>query len=295
MNGGNNKPTTGIISFESYGNEVYQNALFKINKLLNEKSLVPQFERLALKVVYVLEHKISTFPQDKTGEYIRHALTKMTNEMFSTIGCIRSGSLLGANHHIRGLIELNAALYYVFNPSDIIDTAKRIEKFFEYTSLYRYQHRKKLENELRNQQISQKEFDERNLLHDAGYAEFTSERVLCWQKLYGVKSVDKLLKIKHWHHPDPISNLIKRVNMSRDYAMLCQPTHFSSIGKNLAGGGFKLFGFGEENLRIVDANIVTAYGNIWNILNAVDSRTPDGWIMHFRPEITDLINQNSRT
>jgi hypothetical protein len=201
--------------------------------LESETGLVT-LDRITLKLAYALNHNLIDLPDSKKGRAIRVLIAKIAHEAMAFSGGLRAGTLDGGWHHLRALIEVRAALLYLF--ADKAHTEVRLEQFLEYGDFMVWQKRKQLDDDLKNTRITPLGFDRQNTVSDALLATVTPQVIANWRRIWG-KNDKELMKIRHWHR-GTIKDLIDAVpsehSLNREYEILCQGTHVSPVGHRLA-------------------------------------------------------------
>ena len=269
-------------TFEEYAERHAQEGAQAV-VFLETKTELLKLERLTLKLAYVLNHNLIDLPKSKKGQAIRVMIVKITHEVFSFCGALRAGSLDGGWHHLRALIEVRAALHYVF--ADEKETATRLEQFFEFGDLTEWQRRRQLDEQLREGKITPGQFQRRNLISDEVFARVTENILQHWRTIWS-KNNAKLASIKHWHL-GPISALIDAVDTKRDlnraYDVLCHGTHVSPIGHRLANNpGPRTLGF--EPAEAVRA-IYDVVGYMYPALRQIDLALDKKLLNHLKKEL----------
>jgi hypothetical protein len=238
------KPTRP--TFEEYAEQHAKDAAHAV-AFLETKTELLKLERFTLKLAYVLNHSLIDLPNSKKGQAIRVIIVKITHEVFSFCGALRAGSLDGGWHHLRTLIEVRAALHYLF--ADRNETATRLEQFFEFGDLALWQRRRLLDEQLQQGKITPLQYQRRNLISDALFARITEDILKHWRTIWN-KTNAKLATLKHWHL-GPISSLIEAVDtkneLNRAYEVLCHGIHVSPLGHRLANNpGPRTLGFESD-------------------------------------------------
>lgn len=161
---------------------------------LQDETPLPHLERLTLKVAYLFHAGGMKVPNGHAGEAVRSLVAMLVNELQAFVGAIRYGSLHGAWHHVRAVTEIDASLDYLFAEPARVE--HRAEQFVEFARMVPWVRRRELEEALAKGEISQAEFNDRNLVSDALIAHATPVQIQAWVGLFGVKNESKLLRRK---------------------------------------------------------------------------------------------------
>jgi hypothetical protein len=258
--------------------EVHEQAARDAQTFLSTTEL-PVLERLTLKLAFIHNRGVVTFPATAAGRSCQAALMKLSNELFSFCAALRAGSLYGAWHHLRGIIEVNAALFHIF--ADAATSARRANQFVEYDRLSEWKVHRRLQEKAKAGTL---EPDEQTLL-DQMEAPADQSAVDSWIALYGVSNEDQLAKLRYWHKPS-IRELLDAMNPSGDlhgaYQAMCQPTHFSPTGHRLTTRqGPTTLGYDSGNAVF---GIRQTFYRAGNVLNQIEEALGIPLLVHFEDE-----------
>ena len=117
--------------FEKYAVELEQKRRVLESGLSDFK--FRELERLVLKAAYLIDAHHSALPPGKTGQVVGSLTVKLVNEGFSFLSVLKGGVVYGAWHHVRAVMELEAACHHIF--ADVAKTAKRVEQFVEFAEM----------------------------------------------------------------------------------------------------------------------------------------------------------------
>jgi hypothetical protein len=233
-------------------------------------------ETLAIKIAFLLENKIVAFPPGVVGDFLTHMAVKIANEVFGIIGCLRQGAYIASFHQARSLVEICAAVNFVFYEQT--RTEQRVWMFFEYEKLSGYNFFSQLQKDYENGKVPQEEYEGMRALADelAVTTDAVKER---WSEIYGIP-VNKLHKVKNWHHGLTITDMIEKMKDHRIkvrlYRSLSKNTHSNPFAKNMTDGEHLVIGiprdatkimhlknavqvFSYEFFRLIDQNLGTTH------------------------------------
>ncbi len=212
------------------------------------QSDLPKVHCLLLQVTYAADTNPNLFDDTDLHRFAQEAISKQVSEVYGFIGCLEKGAFIAAHHHARASVEIAAGVaYMVSKPSKI---EKRLRKYFEFDELSRFNayHRLLTADRLgileKVQNAEGVDFDSR--------LEAWRSSVADWINLYGLNPEESeeadvrraneakaLAKVKGWHHPANIDNLISELDvpdsMRETYAFLSHGTHLSPYTKHLSG------------------------------------------------------------
>ena len=97
--------------------DLFNKGIYSLTEQLKDTHLT-EIESLALQISYSFENKIFTLPDDDAGHFLSIMLTKLINELYGIVGCLKNGSYIGSISHIRSIIELYGYVGYVFTDKD---------------------------------------------------------------------------------------------------------------------------------------------------------------------------------
>lgn len=252
--------------------------------LESKTDLVP-LERMTRRLAYVLNHNLIDVPNSNKGKAIRLMIAKIAHEVFAFCGGLRAGTLDGGWHHLRALIEVRAALHYIF--ADKTQTKVRLEQFFEYGDFMLWQRRKQADDDLQNNRITPLQYDKQNLVSDEMMARVTPQMLDNWRTIWG-RSDAKLMTLKHWHR-GTIKDLIEAVgvdvkrDVNREYEVLCQGTHVSPVGHRLANdAGERTLGYEAKEAH---SAITSMVGHMFRALRQIDLALDKKLLKHIVAEL----------
>jgi len=244
-------------------------AMDRIRRNLQATTRIALLESFNAKVMFAAENEKLTFPPGEPGQVLRIMVAKLSVETLAFMGAMNFGSVVGGYHHIRAIIELRAALHYVFADKSL--TERRCQQFAEWDRVEVYirylQHR----DRLAKKKISQAEFDE--VVSMAPWVLKVDAGLLShWATLYGrdedFLSVPK--KRGYWHEPS-INAMVRDMDptgtMADLYSMACKAPHMSPLGHRFAGGGLKLIGWDPCNARHAVELAITTVCQTIDVLN----------------------------
>ena len=282
----------GIQSFSAYLHAVEQ------SRVAAEEALrgfgLDELDRFAMKVAYVLEEQVVPMPEGKLGTVLGAIISKLTNEVLSFSGALRMGAAHGAWHHVRAVMELDAAVHYLFD-DDRSQTAKRVEQFIEFGEMAPWSRRRRLEIERDDGRITDQEFQQRNIVSDALIAHAVPERIACWKQLFSCSTEKQLTKRRAWHDGS-LKSLFDAVDQSGDrhheYEVLCHPTHVSPLGHRLSGGGPpRLFGYAPP---AAEKAIAYMFGNVYRVLERLNEQFDGAFNAQLAEEVEAFLSKNGR-
>jgi len=238
----------------------YEQVLGLFKKILSDSDLY-KLEYLAYQLTDIIEHNRILLPNGKIGEFVLEVVAKAVNEAWALTGSLFFGAYTSCFHHARAVIEVYASLVYVFSKPE--KKRKRIKKYYNYHLVYFYKHYKLLHDLFKQDKITEEVFRHQCLVSDDKFKEL-EKKVPMLAKLYGVKD-DELCKVKNWHHPALISNLLETAynrvlkksaqaedgavtkgadldNLSKIYAEFCEMTHLSPLSGRAVGSSL-MFGY----------------------------------------------------
>lgn len=209
-------------------------------------SLLPKLEEIALRFAHALEGRALDLKEGNERVFLSEVLVKTTNEMFATIGSLRNGALLPSYHHTRSVLELAAALDYVYrNPAK---RERRLEKFVEYVKVSRYSHFKKWKQRLSAGEVTEDEFTKHCPVPESEFQDL-GKRVPEWRRIWKFEGNDPRV-IQNWHYEAKIKDLFQSSEILKEcwfaYEMISHATHLSPFGKNIRGGNL-VIGFPSDS------------------------------------------------
>lgn len=197
-------------------------------------------EAFALRLMWGYESGAVAVPNDPDGRAVRILYAKLTNELLAFVGSVRVGSLHGAWHHIRAIIEVRAAVHYLWlaEPSE---RELRIERYLTYLDALGW---------LRRQQVQNAgDVKRAKMLDDAARRAgrvYTQSDIDGWSKLFKV-DVQKRPQDAKWHPGISISKMVSECDASggamADYWAYSHATHASPLGGRLGSETLRLVGF----------------------------------------------------
>lgn len=246
-------------------------------RMLNEQTRLRPLEELGVHLLHIFGTGQVVVPNNDAGSVLLALIVKLTNELFAFCGCMRAAALLGSYHHLRVLLELRAALHYLFG--EVKDTPKRVSQFLEFERMAPWQRYRTLElardKGLREPasrgSITQDEFVRVNLVSQDRIAHATPDQIKIWMALWGFTNPDKLARDQqHWHEGG-IRTLMLSLDPTggqyRSYEVLCHATHISPLGHRLIGGPMQLLGF--TDLSATSA-VNSMCGSVWFALKTIN-------------------------
>lgn len=190
------------------------------------ESWLPVFECVLYQLEFNLQEKEKYLENSLEKSFVLDLLAKLINEGWGLVACIKQGAFIASYHHSRACLELCAGFFYVFSKPE--ERKKRIDKYSEFTYLSQYRLHE-AGDEFTQHQISDSEFDE------------LKSKKSFWIKLYGLKNDDDLSKVRNWHHPKAINQMLEELpsgSLKNHYDYLCHATHLSPFTTTLSRGRY---------------------------------------------------------
>jgi len=192
-------------------------------KLLIDKTEIPNLYNTLLEASFELRANNNYFSTEPLKRFTAALLSKTLIEGWAIIGCYERAANLSVYHHSRAVLELVAMYHWVtYNKSKI---NKRIEKYFEYDQLLRYQlYIRTIESDYGKIAKALRKFSPNEI-------EFLKSKVEYWKKIFNPPN-GELLKIKCWYQGTLIQNMLdefpdKRLTLF--YEEFSHATHFSPL------------------------------------------------------------------
>ncbi len=224
----------------------YEIHFAKVLPALLAKTELASLERITRKLTFVCERGPVPWPAGDEGGVSRALVFKLIHELHAFAGCLRAGSVLGAFHHVRALMELRGVVHHVFGVEGP-ERAARIARFAEWPNAapYLYQRRREIERDLAQRTPEAFDAATRATQHRANPS---APELAAWTKLYG-KDVEKKGKPKEWHG-NSIAALLWQADTPGDlihqYDTICNAAHVSPIAANFVdSSGLALRGWEE--------------------------------------------------
>ncbi len=178
------------------------------NKLVNESHAACWQLRKRL-----YDDKILFFESNK-GIFAKEIVHRSLGECLAYLGCIAEGSFFPAAHHSRSLIETYCDVCFVSKKKEMLD---RYIRFIE-IERYRFYHSSK-----------QSIFANCNQINPKIYFDKPPELAEDLYKIFGKKTKEDLLKIRHWRGSSTIENTFLYTDdemlHKMNYNMLSLSTH----------------------------------------------------------------------
>jgi predicted nucleotidyltransferase len=270
-------------TFRRYARD-YQTALNAFSTCLAETTL-PRFEALTLRCMHALETGVLKAPDEVTTEFFNSTMCRLVNECHGFTACLKAGAEVAAYHHVRAILELYAALNYVFSSDQEKHT--RCLKFSEFHGLSQYNHYMERSHQLNQRTINQEEFNRTCKVSKEKYDQLRAN-VTTWTDLWKV-SENKLSQIVLWHKPDTIKSMLRALDQSDIvdlYEFFCHGTHLSPSSSRMTHGlriiGFAKLDDGSFNLHNVEDLTTGMIAALQRILILLHRRTDN-------PLLTDIV------
>ncbi len=220
--------------FNSYMTESYPKAIKKMQDEINKGTEFNLLKELTLKIMFIIENNNFPFIIDPNLDHLKQIIIKISQELLAVIGCINAGSLFGCYHHLRSLIEVTAISNYILAKEDKKKQRKRVEKYYTFQELSKYQLYYKLKMKLENGEIDANEFNNQLIIKKKDIDSFTDEKIQSWKNLWSPDKGD-ILKIYNWHYPANIDNLISEINLNDFYKAISNLVHISPLSQGVIG------------------------------------------------------------
>ncbi len=245
---------------------------------LSAHTRLDRVHALAIKLAYFADVEGLPSLSPKLHVFAHSMLHKMTNEILAACGCIRAGTVYGAWHHVRAILETHAAIHHVL--TDAAERDARLTRFIEYPRLVPWR--------TRFAEVQAGRGPE-SIVSEGALADATQSQIETWMKLYDCKSEKALAKLPRWHSGS-ITALIDALDSdgtsARMYSRMCHPTHASPLGRRLSGWSQqRALGFDiAAATSVIDAAAAHSYLAIKSL-----DRAMDGALVAFvAPELTAL-------
>ena len=229
------------VTFNKYLTELYPRACAEVRKSV-DVPLMFSFERLVVKVMYLLEFGEMPIPDDQSGQAFRALSAKGINEARAFIACARDANFWGAYHHSRGLVELLASTHHLVREPG--EQAKRLDRYTVYPFLRSLKPHLNAMEKIRKGELTQEIYERTRKLSPAR-VEALEERRPKMIELWG----QNLIKVNKWHHPTTMSQLVRDLNQKirlpekvqdhdwvSNYEHFNEAVHPSPSGHYLVGG-----------------------------------------------------------
>ena len=230
-------------------------------ELLAQTDLVG-LETVTVKLTFVCERGDVRWPVGEEGGVLRSLVFKLVHELHAVAGCVRSGTVLGAHHHVRALLELRAVAHYLFDPN-ASDRVARVERFTEWPNVAPYLYQRRREKERDEGKRSVDAFDAATK-GTRSSANPSPNELARWERIYG--SAISKGKPKEWHG-QTIADLLWQADPPGDlihqYDAICNAAHVSPIASGFVdSSGLALRGWtegrgeGAVTIAITQASII---------------------------------------
>lgn len=216
-------------------------------------------EAMALRLAWGAETEVFRFPADSAGRAARILYARLTNELLAFVGALRVGSMHGAWHHVRALIEVRATVHHLWLSAPA-ERGTRIERYLTFLDAVGW---------LRLQELRNAGDAERTKMFEAsakqnGYAP-SADDIAAWSRIFQV-DVEKRPEAAKWH-AGRLTKLIEECdpsgNARAEYWAYSQATHPSPLGGRLSGVDVRLIGFDFAHLPgAVDAAVLHAFATV---------------------------------
>lgn len=262
--------------FDQYVAE-YRDALRKLDEGLQRNPAFRAIEKTALSLGFLYDtNDLGIEGTDDEKLVVNVLIAKTAIECFALVGSMKNGSLAGAIHHSRSLMEIRAALNYLYE--DPAKTPVRVARFLEWSKVAGYLRlarmraaRKaaleRVEGRKKDGLITQDEFDaqkneideiyadEEESLKTVGADSLTSAEIDEWKKLYGADFEKKPEKLAAWHAGKGITQLVAELGPHEEslYDVACNATHVSPLGHRLSAPQPVHFGWASDGAALARA------------------------------------------
>lgn len=254
--------------FNQYSQK-YPVALIHISERLSADTECDELQTLTLKLLFLVENKTLQIPNDNRADYVMHIYSKTSQELLAFISCLKSGSLHGAIHHLRAIIEVYVVTNYVYARGNDQKQNKRLKKYREYPGLKKYHLYETLRRMLEANKITKDEFDTDCILKPDEIASFTENKLNEWRRLWSNDTKIDLLEVRYWHYPCNIENLLSEALKSNKtiYDIICNVVHFSPMASGLAPTNELILH--PDNVHKVNQYVDLIVGMTFNLLHTL--------------------------
>jgi len=209
--------------------------------VLDSRTRICEAEARAVALDKVLGARRPSANEPPASVFVRSMRGKLAHELMSAAGCLRAGSLLGAAHHARAIVETRASVHHVVTSQD---RAPLFTRFVTFAAMEPWRRYWRAHFDRDAKRISDAEALRRQSLVKLGDIETPDEVVDAWRYLFAKKNRMELAKLNEWHG-STIAKLVRAIGDERassDYELLCSATHASPLGTRFGtwfgAGGF---------------------------------------------------------
>jgi hypothetical protein len=226
----------------SFNRFIYESAQSILCNAIEELDEIRILEEEVIRLSIILEkeeHKRISDPLEE--HFFLDVLTKIINDFYGYIGCLKVGAEGSSYHQMRGALESFIVFMYGIGNESKSKVDTRLKQYREHQDVLRYIHY--IDSQKNNDfcTVSAQQFEELKL------------KVSDWEKLWKIKAPkQKITDIRHWHYSSSIQTLFESVaknnkyDHSLSYSHLCHGVHVSSVTQKITNGR-KMVGFSKRS------------------------------------------------